>query len=347
MEKTGQHPLATTYSWLDILDRTFFIYRENFLRFIVPVAVMTIPLIVLNLLSSYYTAGLIDDSTYTGYDDRITSSAEFEAELTGMMNNFFLLIAATIGIVAIAGIIQGVFINGIITYMTSEHHLRRSVTVREAFAAIRSRLGGLFVGLLVWWLLILALGIGFALVFFYACGLLVGPIVYVAIALYGFLTPIFILEPVNIGTGLRRAWDLGKARLWPVFWFIMAISVISITASLGLTSVVALLFEPTVGSLNTGVSQVVQIIASATVGIFLAPVLPIGLTLLYYDTRVRYEALDIALQMIDVPDARPSDLDTPPPVRRGMAGRDFANMMIMTAIFFAPVLLVFALGIFL
>ena len=38
------------------------------------------------------------------------------------------------------------------------------------------------------------------------------------------------------------------------------------------------------------------------IDVFIAPIWPVALTLLYYDTRVRVEGLDIALRTVNVPD---------------------------------------------
>src|SRR5262249_16057057 len=72
--------------------------------------------------------------------------------------------------------------------------------------------------------------------------------------------------------------------------------------------------------------------------IFLTPVLPIGLTLLYHDTRNRLEGLDFALQALGRPDARPSDVASPE-LRLALNSRDWLNIAIIVGVSIAIVLI--------
>src|SRR5260221_1251460 len=73
---------------------------------------------------------------------------------------------------------------------------------------------------------------------------------------------------------------------------------------------------------------------------FLAPILPIAYTLMYYDTRVREEGLDIALKSVAVPDASPGDVPTPPP-GPFMVRKDWSNLGMLALLGLVPVVLYF------
>lgn len=343
VDRIGQNPLAATHSWLDLLDRTFYLYRANFLSFVVPVALITVPLLIVNLVTSY---ALEDDlAEYWAFADPANSgsmsSAQMETTLFAAFGSLMGVMAVFILIAIIAGIIQGVLVNGVITYMTSEHHLGRKVGTLQALNAIKPRMLPLALGLSAWWAVILLLSFALGLILF-ACGLGLGLLAYVGFVLYSFLTPVLVLERVRVGEGLRRAWDLGKTRVWAVFWFIITIVTVNLIISLALSAITDLFIQPTVGSLSFSVRDVIDIITSAAIGIFLGPVLPVGLTLLYYDTRVRFEGLDIALSSVEKPDPRPNDLYSPPPMSKAMTRQDWTNLGLMTAASFV-VFLVFGL----
>jgi hypothetical protein len=323
--------LPPTLSTLELLDRAFRIYRDNFLSFLVPVAIVTVPLTLINLVVGQLMASSLDESGFTNllYSGRNTTgaaSSRWMNDLLSTFGNTFLILM----LIAVAGaILQGVFVNGLLTYIASENHLGRKPTIGEAFRSIRERLlplgGALFLFYVI--LFILSAALAFAL---FLCGFGFGVIVYVGIVLYAFLTPVLILERTGVGLGLRRAWMLGKARLWPVFGLIIAITVITSVINVGLNSITSLII-PTPDRFSTALtaSGVLDIVLNSLVGIAIAPILPIALTLMYYDTRFRIEGLDILLRAAETPEARPADVISPPPFSGFLTGKDVTNMAIM------------------
>jgi hypothetical protein len=322
MQTTSVSPLRP-FTVPQLLDRTFRIYRDNFLPFFLLVAVVTVPLTIFELLGTNWITDQVARSTY-GTSSSIRSDPRLASSIFGNATNIILL---TVGISAIVGLIQGILINGVLTYVTSERHLGRRATLGEAFRAVRGRLVQLGIGLIVFDILI-GLVIAALTVVFFACGLGIGAVVYLGIALYAFLTPVLILERTSLGLGLKRAWVLGKARIWPVTGLIVAVSVITFIISFGLTLSQQLVANPTLGSTATySTTSTLQLVVQTIIGIFVAPVLPIGLTLMYYDTRVRLEGLDIALSSVGTPEPRPSDVASPEPMQGWfMSGRDLTNL---------------------
>ena len=135
--------LLRPYTVLELLDRAFRIYRENFVAFIGLVALITI---------SHHDYQLSDEQlachaafrtiTPSGTLSR-ASSAQALSALSGMISAYAVLIVDEIAI----GIIYGVLVNGPLVYMTSENHLGRRVTLAEAWRTVQGSLPRLAVAL--------------------------------------------------------------------------------------------------------------------------------------------------------------------------------------------------------
>ncbi len=323
MEKAKASPLRP-FTVPQLLDRTFRIYRDNFLPFFALVAVVVIPLTIVQLLGSeWLTAQLTQtvDTTSTGSFRTNPQSAN------AFLGSFTNLLVLTFVVSAVVAIIQGVLINSVLTYMASERHLGRPVTLGEAFHAVRDRLPKLGIGLVVYYLILAVVIVGLLAILF-ACGLGIGALVYLGIALYAFLTPVLILERTGLSRGLKRAWVLGKARIWPVSGLILAVVILTSIISFGLSLSQQAITRQTIASATSySTTSMLQLVVQTIIAIFVAPILPIGLTLMYYDTRVRLEGLDIALSSVNTPEPRPSDVASPEPAPGWfMSGKDFTNL---------------------
>lgn len=318
MDTTTAGRPAMSFTFLELLDRTFRIYRENFLTLVGLVALVTIPLAVINLIVTLPTLGAASDFSTFG---RAGNSSQLSSALC--MSSLVLIVI---------GLLEFVLINAPITYIASENHLGRRVSIGEAFSATRGRFGSLAFGLI---LLGIVLGISF-----FAIGLVsalcfpviaaLGIVAYIFVATYAFLAPVLVLENVATSFGLNRAWSLGKSRFWMVVAVWAAIVVISLIISTAFTAAAQWVILQVIASTTSMMTrQLIDTVLSTFVNIFTIPLLPIGLTLLYYDTRTRLEGLDIALQTLGKPDARPWDVVSPPG-GAGLNSKDWVNIIILT-----------------
>jgi hypothetical protein len=141
--------------------------------------------------------------------------------------------------------------------------------------------------------------------------------------------PTITLERVGFLLGIRRAMVLAKQRFWRNFWFMIGILVI------GWVIVIAFgqFTEFVLGSSTHGDTLIMVI--DLAIEIFTIPILPIGLTLMYYDTRIRVEGLDLALMTVESPDPRPSDVPSPVAAYAFLTGQDVRNMVILALGIFA------------
>jgi hypothetical protein len=131
----------------------------------------------------------------------------------------------------------------------------------------------------------------------FTCGISLALLLFILIATWPFLIVVLSLEKVRPSEAPVRAFRLIKARLWQVIGLTIAVLAIGIALNL----FIALLFSAT-----TGFVDAINMSLQIAVNVLVAPILPIGYTLLYYDARIRSERLDAALQLS--PTARPGDI---------------------------------------
>jgi hypothetical protein len=253
------------------------------------------------------------------------ANQQFLSQYFGQLGNVIVLVLL---IGAVTAFIEVVLINGPITFMAAERSLGRKATVGEAFRATRSRLLALAGGMFLFYVILAALGIGLSFTFF-LCGLGIPLLVYVGMVLNAFLAPVLVLERVSIRQGLSRAWTLARARFWPVLGVTIFVYVIRVFFATGLQSAVALLTQGTVGLASLSSATVLTLVLQALIDVFLAPILPIAYTLLYEDSRIRLEGLDIALQNAASDAPQIADIASPP--GEGIFNRsDMSNLVVFT-----------------
>src|SRR5262249_16769556 len=115
-----------------------------------------------------------------------------------------------------------------------------------------------------------------------------------------------------------------KARFWPL----VAILVLSLVFNF----VVSLILGQIANVLPTSISGLLVSVAIFSLGtILISPFLPIGATLLYLDARVRMEGFGEAIQRLEKPDPRPSDVLPPAPARGGFSNSDWMNLALTIA----------------
>src|SRR5258708_6308348 len=220
--QSAQGRILRPHTVLELLDHTFRIYRDSFTKFVAPVAAVTVPITVITLVSSYALTNNLSAA------QTVSRSA---AELNQVINGTFRSSLLLLGVVLVLQFIQVVIVTSVLTYLASERHLGRSVTIGEAFTAAKSRFLSVGVGLLLFAILMGALFFGLSFVF-YCFGLAIPVLIWLAVSIYAFLIPVLTLERTGITEGMNRAWALAKARFWPIFLFFAAVVFISVLLNL-------------------------------------------------------------------------------------------------------------------
>jgi uncharacterized membrane protein len=103
--------------------------------------------------------------------------------------------------------------------------------------------------------------------------------------------PAIVLERVSGWRGLQRSWQLISGRFWPTFGRMALLGLIATIIS----SVVAAIFEIPGAVIDPNNTFVFDQVASALAAVFVGPITYIGVTLLYYDIRIRKEGFDIEM----------------------------------------------------
>lgn len=251
----------------EILDRTFTLYRKNFLLFFGIAAipqVLTLPISLIFLfLQPQRVPGANPFAIFT--------------DPTVLVGYFVLFIVGTIAYI---------FYQGATTIGVWEIYLGRQITIGQALGKISGR----FLSLLGVVILNLLAVLGCTL-------LLVIPGIYMTCRL-ATCVPNALIEEKGGGAALSRSFRLtkgfaGRAFMICVVYVVIA-SIVGLLFDLPFTAMIASAAgDPGMVRVWTAVMQV-----SSQIGAALAlPILLIGVSVFYYDLRVRKEAFDIQLMM--------------------------------------------------
>jgi len=285
----------------ELLDRSFSIYKRHFWLF---AGIMAVPsvfamtmLVLLRLLRAPVTPG------------------------TPPQRVFELMFPVMLGLVIFTFVYMVVYMYalGATSVAVSELYLGRDTTVGDAYRRVRpfgGRLLLLFICLVLASagasLLVGAVAIGSALflallsrvlavivVPFAAFGVFV---VFVLIAVrFGVSVPALVIENVPVTTAIRRSVDLTRDNAGRVFLIVLCATVIAYATSLIFTgpfSIAALVAGP-----DTRLAllfNLVGAVSGAIGGMISGPIMIIGLAMMYYDLRIRKEALDLELLLANL-----------------------------------------------
>jgi hypothetical protein len=248
-------------SLLDILVETFKIYKRNPIRLLAIVAIVEIGL---GFMWSIPDFSGIRPSTPEGGTASLTHLIPI-----GIM----LVVASIMGL----SLMQGALIHAI-----SEQYLRQSINIGRAFRFAWERLAalaGAMILVLFVTMGIVVVSIGFTVSIspdvgyvFIAAGFCVG--LYLMVR-WSFILQVALLERLGPLAAMSRSSALVKRNWWRVMNMTIIIGIITVGISIILGTVPTI--GPTLGSVLS------------------TPVFAIGITLLYYDLRVRKEEYDLDL----------------------------------------------------
>jgi hypothetical protein len=261
---------------MDVLDESFRIYRANFPMLAGLAILLTIPLLVVELLSgttnvltSYYTALL----STTGPPTNITagnpwiSLLQYPIQLALLPFQTAALYAAAVAIV-----------------------LGRPVTILSALRTVFRR----------YWAL-------WALSFIYSAAyvlLCCPPLGIWILTKISILFPAVFTEEAPIGTAMARSWRLTDS----AFWRVLAILVLAWLLARVLETSLAAVFVVAAGTfpdLPLQIRVFLIIAISALMVQVVEPLFTIAVTLLYFDLRVRREGFDLEMMAYQL--SRPED----------------------------------------
>jgi hypothetical protein len=242
----------------ELLDRTFFFYRRNFVLFI---GIAALPGL---LTLAYQLVGIY------------------------LRRDALLMLLWTLGSIFVY-LLTTTLAQGATVVAVSQMELERETSVAGSFSAIRGHLGRLVV-------IILAVGIRVVL------GLICLVVPGVLLALkYAVTIPAAVVENTGVSKSLARSAQLTKGRRGRILLIYILLAVLIIIGGalwqVPTMLVVAAVSGPIRPDQLPDWAQIVLQFGGFVTQSVLGPIMTIGLTLVYYDERVRKEAFDLEHMM--------------------------------------------------
>jgi len=276
----------------ELLDRAVKLYRRNFWRFVAIIAVVQIPISLLNYLSSSLMTRDMPDPGLTLY----TTTDPFGTSYWSGVGLSMLISLAQYFL------LQGVA-SAALAHAVANHYLGKSTSFSEAYRQVGTRWKSLFGALVIAFCILLVTGIGTVVIC--CAGWVVGPGVtlFFTIAILPLIAPIAMLERQSAVDIIRRAWDLARRRFWWILGFMLILSIFVWLIVIGPTFLLGMLLGAVQESLLRSVDMATfsliqtafQAVISTITGVFVYPLQLTAIVLMYLDLRVRSEGFDLTL----------------------------------------------------
>ena len=280
----------------EILDRAVRLYRRNFINFIGIIALVQVPLSIIQLLVNVYnTNNAVSTPTqFTSTQDYLESMAN-----SGYLDRF--------GIQLLLMLISFILVQGVataaLTRAVADNYLGRKTDMIEAY----QRVGGAWARLIGVIILMVFVYIALSIWLIIPCiGWISGPgiLVYVAGVIGPLIAPVVVLE--NLGAGaIRRAWELVRRRFWWTLGFMVILFLFNQLIVAGPSTLINLFLTYALKDQSLEnyviVSTLAQSLVSLATSLFYLPLQLAAVTLMYFDLRVRTEGFDLAILAAAVP----------------------------------------------
>jgi hypothetical protein len=325
----------------ELLDQSIRLYRSNFVTFIGIIALVYVPLMVLQTASTaLMTTSMTSISAYSS-PEQLFSNAGYWIGIFSSVVIIFLQVVFVQGIAT-----------GALTRAVADNYFGRKTSILDAYRGIGrswiSLVGALlFVGLvaivLLIWTLVPCVG--------WFTGL--GMLAFLGAAISPMVAPVVVLEQpgpesvpadgvldrfgkfvLRVMASVQRAWFLVRRRFWPVLGTIFVLYLFNMLIVNGPTAIVnALLasFVPSFGdtTIQLVITAVIQALISIVFILIYYPLQMTAFTLIYFDLRVRTEGFDLALLASGDADQA---LTAPVPQAKEslVTGTDLGNFAILT-----------------
>jgi hypothetical protein len=310
----------------ELLDQAIRLYRRNFMTFIGIIAVIYIPLMILQTASTAWMTSSIGSLTTANRPEEIFTNYGYWG---GLLSTFVLTFIQFI-------LVQGIA-TGALTRAVADNYLGKPTSILDAYRGIKdswvSLLGALlaivllFILLSIWWL-VPCIG--------WFTGL--GMMAFLMSAVSPLVAPVVVLEKQGALASIRRAWDLARRRFWPVLGTIFVLYLFSLLVVNGpaaiINQILTGIFLSSGDMTKLVLSAIIQSLVSLVFVLLYYPLQMTAFTLIYFDLRVRTEGFDIALltmntsEMVDA--ANVSQVPVPRSNERLITGPELGNFAILT-----------------
>lgn len=255
-------PLSTG----ELLDKTFTLYRQNFLLFFGIAALPQVALFILVSIISAISVSAPQAKTVAG-------AASFGIAVV------VVALVYLVGAVIAAGITQAAT-----TFAVSSLYLQEPTGIKAAYARVKGSVGRT---------LNVMLSVGLRIVFGLLLFIIPGIIM---LRRYSLAVPAAVLERIKAKDALKRSRHLSEGAGGRVFVVYVLMLALIWGLSFGLAWLLGLMFSRQVLQENLA-ARIVQQFLSFVLGAAVGPVMTIAFALLYYDQRVRKEAFDLEHMM--------------------------------------------------
>jgi hypothetical protein len=309
----------------ELLDLAIRLYRGNLLTFIGIIAVVYVPLMVLQTAAS----ALVSSSMFGSFstpEEVFSNSA------------YWIGVLSTI----ILGLLQFVLVQGIatgaLTRAVADNYLGRSTGILDAYRGIGKAwlklvgalllLGIILFVLAIWWM-VPCIG--------WLTGL--GMLLFMAMVVNPLVPPAVVLENQGVIASIKRAWSLARRRFWPVLGTVLVLSLFSLIVVNGPAAIVNVLLVQAFQSFGDPTMQlvltsVIQGLVSLVFVLIYYPLQMTAFTLIYFDLRVRTEGFDLALLTMEASGSTAVSETLVAPVsqasERLITGSELGNFAILT-----------------
>ncbi len=254
----------------ELLDRSFFLYRTNFMLF---VGIIALPNLV---LLAFQLAGV---------------AFQMQAGLLGPLLSVLWTLATLIVSLGVMAASQGATVIAV-----SNVHLQRPISIAESFAGIKGRI--LYLALIM---IGYGIGVGVGLV------LLIVPGIILAL-MWALTIPVAVLEDTGLRDSVSRSAVLTKGHRGRVFLIYLLFIVLTLAVYLAweipVFAILGLMMRNNHNVTAVPIwTQIAIPLCTFLSQCLVGPLLTIALSLFYYDERVRKEAFDLQHMMATLDNA--------------------------------------------
>ncbi len=253
----------------ELLDETFRIYRGNFLLFAGVSLALAVPGLILNLLTGNYKTFGLFLSAFS--DPNAFANSGFGSDF-----NITYLLAGYGLILLVVPLTAGANIQAAIDVVTA-----RPTSIVAVFSRVLRRYFGIYGVVLMGFLL------GIVLI-----TIVLIPLVIWILVSWSLAVVVLLLEGARPIAGLRRSRALVRGHWWRLFGILIVTYLLAGVISSGVGALAGGIAAIAPG-LSADVRGAVLLVALALTSAVTQPIFPIVITLMYFDLRVRNEALDL------------------------------------------------------
>lgn len=291
----------------EILDRAIRLYRQNFVNFIGIIALVQVPLSIMQLLITAL------NTTQLG---RLPTGATSPNQVFENLYRSGYFDRA--GIQLLLALLSFVLVQGVataaLTRAIADNYLGRKTDMLQAYG----RIGGTWARLIGVIILMVFLFIALAIWFIIPCiGWVSGPglFIYVAFVISPLIAPVVVLESMGAGA-IRRAWELVRRRFWWALGFMVILLVFNELIIAGPSVLINVILQYALKNQSLESLTLIRTLANSLVSLvtslFYLPLQLSAVTMMYFDLRVRTEGFDLSVLAATAPDGDASAVASQP-----------------------------------